>query len=140
MKSLNLRGCLETSKRSGSCEKVKSRFRKGAQGKNEPNVKLEKGGSSQNVKPTCVTSGKRHYGECLRSTWSFYGCGKEGHKLRDCPNITSRGKKGKKVAPDVPKEDVPKAKARFCALFARGSKLDENEYDDEGKSLHLFLL
>ena len=31
-------------------------------------VKLNKGGGSQNVKPTCVTCGKRRYGECLKST------------------------------------------------------------------------
>ena len=103
-------------------------------------MKFEKGGGSQNDKSTCVTCGKRRYGKCLAGTSGCVCSGKDDHKVRDCPNITSRGKKGKKVAPDVPKEDVPKAKARFCALFARGSKLDENEYDDEGKSLHLFLL
>ena len=55
--------------------------------------------------------GKRHYGECLRGTRSGYGCGKEGNKLRDCPYIASGGKKGKQVAPNV-----PKARARFDAL------------------------
>ena len=36
--------------------------------------------------------------------------------MRDCLNITSRGREGKQVAPNVPKEDVPKAKAHFYAL------------------------
>ena len=67
-------------------------------------------------------------------TGSFYGCGKEGHKVRNFPNIASRGKNGKKVAPNVSNEDVPKAKAHFYALRARGSKPDENySGDDVGK-------
>ena len=44
-------------------------------------MKLEKGGGSLNGKPTCVTCGQRHYGEGLRGTMSFFGCGKEGHKV-----------------------------------------------------------
>ena len=42
--------------------------------------------------------------------------------MRDCPTIASRGKEGKKVAPNVPKENFPKAKARFYALRTSGSK------------------
>ena len=40
---------------------------------------------------------KRHYGECKRVTKSCYGCGKEGHKGRDCPIIASKGRERKKV-------------------------------------------
>ena len=99
-------------------------------------MKLEKGGGSQNVKPTCVTCEKRHYGKCLWGTESCYDCVKEGHRVRYCPNITSRGKEGKQVAPNVPKEDVPKAKSHFYALWVRRSKPDENhDDDDESKSL-----
>ena len=71
-------------------------------------MKLEKGGVSQCGKLTCVTCGKRYYAECLRGIVSFYGCGKEGHEVRDCPNIASREKEDKKVDPNVPKEDAPK--------------------------------
>ena len=35
---------------------------------------------------------KKHYRECLLGTRSFFGCGKEGHKVRDVPNIVSKGK------------------------------------------------
>ena len=52
-------------------------------------VKFEKGSGSQNGKPTCVTCGKRHYGECLIGTDNFFGCGKNGHKVRDFPTIAS---------------------------------------------------
>ena len=55
--------------------------------------------------------------------------------MRYCPNISSRGREGKQVAPNVPKKDVPKAKARFNALGATGSKPDENYDDGDSKSL-----
>ena len=54
-------------------------------------MKLDKEGGSQNVKPTNVTCGKKHYVEFLLGTGSCYGCVKEGHKVRDSPTIASRG-------------------------------------------------
>ena len=62
-------------KRSGSSDQEKSRFKKRTQNQEEPRsakVKLKKGGGSQNIKPSCVTCGKRHYGECLKGTESFF--------------------------------------------------------------------
>nr|XP_019069485.1 uncharacterized protein LOC109120286 [Solanum lycopersicum] len=79
-------------------------------------LKLEKGSGSQNVKPTCVNFGKRHYGKCRRDTRSCFGFGKEGQKVTNFPIISSRGREGNQVAPNVPMEDVPKAKACFHAL------------------------
>ncbi|XP_069143313.1 uncharacterized protein [Solanum lycopersicum] len=121
-------------KRSCTNNKEKTRFKKRAQTQEDPKsskVKLEKGGSSQKVKPTCTICGKKHYGECLLGTGSFFGCGKEGHKGRDCPMIASRGREGKQVAPSVPKDDAP-TKRRFYALRAIGEKPDESD-DDVGK-------
>ena len=66
-------------KRSGSIDQGKPKFNKRAQTQEEPRsakVILKKGGGSQNVKPTCVTCGKRDYGECLKGSGCFYGCGK----------------------------------------------------------------
>ena len=63
-------------KRSGSNDQDQSRLKKRSQTQEEPRsakVKLEKGGGSQNIKPPCVTCGKKHYGECLLGTESFYG-------------------------------------------------------------------
>ena len=73
-------------KRSGSSDQDQSRFKKNNLTQEEPmsaKLKLEKGGGSQNWKHTCVTCGRKHYGECLKGTASFFGCGKEGHKVRD---------------------------------------------------------
>ena len=67
-------------KMSGSSDQDQTRFKKRAQTQEEPRsvqVKLEKEDASQNVKPTCVTCGKRHYGECLKGIGSCYGYGKE---------------------------------------------------------------
>ena len=50
-------------------------------------MKFDKGGGCKNVKPTCVTCVKRHYGYCIRGTGSCYGCGKEVHLVRDFPNM-----------------------------------------------------
>ena len=97
-------------------------------------MKLEKGGGSQNCKPTSVTCSKKHYGEYLLGTGNCYSFGKEGHKVKDCPNISSRGKEGKKVAPSVTKDDAP-TKRHFYALRTRGEKPENDDDDDEGKSL-----
>ena len=79
----------------------------------------------------------RHYGECLRDTVICFGCSKEGNKVRDCPTISTKGRKGKNVAPNVPKDDVQERR-RFYALQSRR----ENPYgseDDEGKYLNFIL-
>ena len=65
-------------KRSGSSDQGQLRFKKRAQGQEEPRsakVKLEKGGGSKKGKPPCVTCGKRHYGEYLKGTEICFGCG-----------------------------------------------------------------
>ena len=91
---------------------------------------IEKGGGSENGKPTCVNWGKKHYGECLLGTGSCYGCGKEEHEVRDCPIITSRVNEGKQVTQSVPKDDAP-TNRRLYALRSRVEKPDEKESDDD---------
>ena len=54
----------------------------------------------------------------LLITGNCFGCGKDGIKVRNCPNIASR-EKGKKVEPSVPNKDAP-TKRRFYALWTRG--------------------
>ena len=83
-------------KMSGPTKQNKPRFKKKAPTKDETRyskVKIEIGSDFQGGKPTCATCGKKHYGKCLISTMIFFGCGKDGHKVRDFPMIAARGKK-----------------------------------------------
>ncbi|TMX01870.1 hypothetical protein EJD97_023344 [Solanum chilense] len=61
--------------------------------------KLEIGSSSQLIKPTFSTCRKRHHGKCLVGIGNFFGCGKDGRKVRDCPTIAARGREAKQVPP-----------------------------------------
>ncbi|XP_015068750.1 uncharacterized protein LOC107013325 [Solanum pennellii] len=105
-------------KRSGSSDQGQPRFKKRAQtqdGPNAPKVKLENGNGSQKAKPTCATCGKKKYGECLRGTDSDFGCGKDGHKVRDSPT-----RDGKQVAPNVPKNDGPNKRCFYALHLSWG--------------------
>ena len=124
-------------KRSGSSDQDQTRFKMRAQGQEEPRsdkVKLEKGGGSQNGKPMCVTLGKRPYGKCLSGNSGCYCCGKDDHKVMDRPTIAARGREGKQVARNLPKDDAPN-KWRCCGLLTIGENSNE---DDDGKTLYLF--
>ncbi|XP_049394720.1 uncharacterized protein LOC125859010 [Solanum stenotomum] len=50
------------------------------------------GGASQIAKSTWSTCGKKHFGNCLSGTTGCCGCGKNYHKVRDCPNIVAKGR------------------------------------------------
>ena len=77
-------------------EKNHPRFNKRSQTRDEPSdlkVKLDKGSGSQGGKTTFATCGNKHCGKCLFGTKNCFGCGKDGHKVSDCPTITTRGNK-----------------------------------------------
>ena len=104
--------------RSGDSDQEQTRFKKKVQSQGKSRsakFKVEKGGGSKDGKPTCANCGKKHCSECLLGTGSCFCCGKDGHKVRDCPMIASRGREGKQVAHNVPKDDAP-TKRRFYAL------------------------
>ena len=65
MEESKLKRITRNLKRSGTRVQNQPRFKKRAPiqyGPSSPKVKLEKGSGSQNGKPTCVTCGKKHYG------------------------------------------------------------------------------
>ena len=126
-------------KRSATSDQNQTRFKKvHSQGESRSSkFKVEKGGSSKDGKPTCANCGKKRYGECLLGAGSFFSCDKDGHKMRGCPMIASRGREGLQVAPGGPKDDAS-TKRHFYALHSRVEKSDEKESDDDVGNFSLF--
>jgi len=55
----------------------------GQDSSNTPRFDQEKGSGSRLPKCTCSKCGMSHFGKCLAGMDDFYGCGKDGHKMRD---------------------------------------------------------
>ncbi|TMX04591.1 hypothetical protein EJD97_007070 [Solanum chilense] len=60
--------------------------------------KVDKDKGSESSKSTCPKCGSSNYGKCLADTNDYSRCGKDGHKVRDCPAIKTKRREGKKVA------------------------------------------
>ncbi|KAH0695924.1 hypothetical protein KY289_013406 [Solanum tuberosum] len=69
-------------------------------------------------KPSCAKCGKKHEGKCLVDMGVCYGCGKNGHQLKDCPTRTNKGREGNQATPSGSNVDAPK-KNCFYALQSR---------------------
>ncbi|KAL6334181.1 hypothetical protein AAG906_006764 [Vitis piasezkii] len=81
-----------------------------------------KGKTSQNLDGACPTCGKKHGGRpCYRETGACFGCGKQGHLIRDCPE-------NRKFIIGKPKEEnkedkqKPKAQGRVFAMTHRDAR------------------
>ena len=86
------------------------------------NPKTKKGKSTSSLieNPTCGKCGKKHYDYCLQGMDNCFGCGKSGHKVRDCSNV--RGKyKGSGQAHASSSNEAPK-KNHFYVLPSKASK------------------
>ncbi|WMV13447.1 hypothetical protein MTR67_006832 [Solanum verrucosum] len=59
------------------------------------------GSGSYVIRPTCARCGKKHDGKCLAGTKDCYGCGRNDHKIRDCPVLATRGKERNKIRSDA---------------------------------------
>ncbi|WMV30381.1 hypothetical protein MTR67_023766 [Solanum verrucosum] len=63
------------------------------------NPKPQGGNSSGFLLPSCAICGRKHEGKRLVDTDGCFGCGKIGHKIRDCPSLTAKGREGRQVPP-----------------------------------------
>uniref|UniRef100_M1DFK3 Gag-pol polyprotein n=1 Tax=Solanum tuberosum TaxID=4113 RepID=M1DFK3_SOLTU len=84
------------------------------------NPKPQGGNGSGSSLPmsTCTRCGRKHEGKCLADIDGWFGCGKSGHKMRDCPMLMAKGKEGKQAPPSGAGSNAPK-KNQFCALQTR---------------------
>ena len=48
-------------------------------------------GGSYVARPNCAKCGRKHECKCLVGSDGCYGCGKSGHKMRDCPMLKVKG-------------------------------------------------
>ncbi|XP_015084123.1 uncharacterized protein LOC107027476 [Solanum pennellii] len=126
--SLNLGGELEMLIGEELMSKFNISLRIGIQnqdGFSAPKVNHERGSGSQVVRPTCATCGKKHCGKSLAGTSGCFGCWKDDHQVRDCPTISARGRKAKKVPANVSDSGAPR-RNHFYALRAKGAKSDDD--------------
>ncbi|XP_049364344.1 uncharacterized protein LOC125829124 [Solanum verrucosum] len=86
-----------------------------------PNSQGGNGGGSSFERSTCAKCGKQHLGKCLAGTDGCFGCGKKGHKMRECPTLSAKGREAKQASYDgtVP---IPPNYGRFYALRSREDK------------------
>ncbi|GFS30302.1 hypothetical protein Acr_00g0011250 [Actinidia rufa] len=70
--------------RGQSSKRQSSRSSSGNSSAQQRNI-VSQGSSRSNELPTCPTCQKKHWGECRMGSRACYGCGKEGHQIRDCP-------------------------------------------------------
>ena len=87
------------------------------------NSMFQKGrsGNSPGEKPTCAKCCKKHRGECLVRMRNCFGYGKEGHNVRDCPNVRSQAKGSCQAQASGCTLDAPK-RNHFYALRSGGGQ------------------
>ena len=102
------------------CNQVPSNFSE-ARNDRVSNLCSHKGryGDSPSKKPTCTKCGKKHMGECLVGTDNYFGCGKNGHKVRNFPMVRGQVMLNIQDQARGPSSDAPK-KNPFYPFCSRG--------------------
>ncbi|XP_004231717.1 uncharacterized protein [Solanum lycopersicum] len=112
-------------KRVRTYEKGQPLFKKRAPNqhvRSSPKDNYDRAGGFQHDKPTCSNCVKKHFGKCLAGTIGCFGCGKNDHKVRDCPTFSSRGRDVKKASYNGPAVGERK-QIHFYALEAIRKKI-----------------
>ncbi|WMV30450.1 hypothetical protein MTR67_023835 [Solanum verrucosum] len=65
---------------------------------NSTKIAKPQGGNGRGIlSSTCAKYGRKNRGKCLYNMDGCFGCGKIGHKIRDCPSLTTKGREGKQA-------------------------------------------
>ena len=92
------------------------------QKRSAPSRNQNKGKATQNLEGICPTCGKKHGGRpCYRETGACFGCGKQGHMVRDC----SESRKfvfGKPREENKYDRQKPRAQGRVFAMTNRDAQ------------------
>ncbi|RVW49285.1 Transposon Ty3-I Gag-Pol polyprotein [Vitis vinifera] len=87
-----------------------------AQKRYAPSRNQSKGKAAQNLDGICPTCGKKHGGRpCYRETGACFGCGKQGHMVRDCPE-SKKFVFGKPNEENKEDRQKPRAQGRVFAM------------------------
>ncbi|WMV19633.1 hypothetical protein MTR67_013018 [Solanum verrucosum] len=65
------------------------------------------GSGSYIARSTFSICGRKHEGKCLLGTDGCYGCGKSGHRMRDCPILKVQGREDKQAPPSGSNSNAP---------------------------------
>uniref|UniRef100_M1DBF1 Retrotransposon gag protein n=1 Tax=Solanum tuberosum TaxID=4113 RepID=M1DBF1_SOLTU len=79
------------------------------------------GGGSSIERSTCAKCGKEHAGKCLAGTDGCFGCGKNGHKMRDFLMLMAKGRESKKASLSGPDPNNSKH-SHFYELQSRNDQ------------------
>ncbi|WMV49834.1 hypothetical protein MTR67_043219 [Solanum verrucosum] len=79
---------------------------------------------------TFARCGKSHMGKYLVGIEGCHGCGKRGHKMRDFPILTAKGREGKKAPPCGLGTSAPPSKIGFMHFRLM---VDKRRSEDEHK-------
>ncbi|XP_049374797.1 uncharacterized protein LOC125839853 [Solanum verrucosum] len=103
-------------KRAKTCDGNFSHARFDGQGHPEFQQRFfDQGSSNAPLKFNKDRCGRKHDGNCLAGTDGCYGCGKNGHKMRDFPVLAAKEREGKQATPSGSRSNAPKQN-RFYAL------------------------
>ncbi|KAK4728985.1 hypothetical protein R3W88_021973 [Solanum pinnatisectum] len=101
-----------------------------------PKPQGRNGGASSIERSICAKCGKQHLGKCLAGTDGCFGYGKKGHKMRDYPSLSEKGREAKQTSLDCLDPNAPR-KNHFYVLQANK---DKGANPDEGTDKLIVLM
>ncbi|WMV37709.1 hypothetical protein MTR67_031094, partial [Solanum verrucosum] len=96
-----------------------------------PKSQVGNGDGSSFERSTCAKCGNQHVDKCLAGMDGFFGCGKKGHKMRDCPTFMVKWREAKQD----PSSDLVPIPPNYGRFYAIRSRKDKEASPDEGTGM-----